>query len=152
MISKQHERLSYVVLLIIWLVMNLYGCHSKVDKPQPTAIAFLNKMYIKQDLKEAYEHTGGQLKKRLDSTPNLRTVQMYVMGIHMEKVEKIRYMGADMDFFQLKSENVKIVYQLVGIKNGIKFKDHITMRMDYDYEESKWKVTQIIPDKFNMNR
>ena len=152
MISKQYERLSYVLLLIIWLTFNLYGCGNKTEKPQPAALDFLNNVYIDKDLKKAYVHTGGQLRKRFDATPNLRSIQMYVMGIHMEQVDKITLMSVDTDFLQLKLENIRIVYQLIGLKQGIKFKDHITMRMDYDHESAKWKVTQIIPDKFNANR
>lgn len=142
---------SMLRMMLMIIIIQMTACDAEIEKPQVTALQFLTAVYMKKDIELARSFVAERLQDRMERTPTIRTLQIQIMGIYLDKCEKIRLVYADMDFFHLKTINVKIAYQLIGIRNGIPFIDVITMRMDYNDEEEEWKVTKIIPDKFNIH-
>ena len=75
----------YCLVAYVAVFHLITACEGEMEKPQVVAVAFLSSVYIEQNYKKAFKHTTGRLRYRMENTPNMRTFQIYVMGLQLDK-------------------------------------------------------------------
>ena len=127
----------------------LVSCTEKVEKPEVTAVKFLEAIYIHRDTHEAITFTENPLKRELERNIAIQAAQYNVLHLSMDKVKKIRVVNIDLDFFRNDKKDVQATYMIQGIYNNRNFADVIKLEMEMI--EDQWKIIDIIPDKWMIN-
>lgn len=127
----------------------LISCAEKEEKPEVTAVKFLEAIYVHRDIQEAIALTENPLKRELERNISITAAQYNVLHLSMDTVKKIRIVNVNLDFFRNNKKDVEATYMIEGIYNNRNFTDVIKMEMALINAE--WKIIDIIPDKFMTN-
>lgn len=136
-------------LAFICSIFLLTSCTEKAEKPEVTAVKFLEAIYVHRDIQEAISLTENPLKRELERNLAIQAAQYNVLHLSMDKVKKIRVVNIDLDFFRNDKKDVEATYMIEGTYNNRNFADVIKLEMEMI--EDQWKIIDIIPDKWMIN-
>lgn len=139
-----------IILILTALVSALLmtGCSDDIkgppSTPEITSRGFFEAIYVKRNVKAAEPYVDAKIKDLLQHYRIASSVQRHMLNLPMSDVT-IEIMEVDLDFFRKFSDTTTVVVKLSGMKNGRKWKDDRTLRLEK--RKGTWIITEIVPEK-----
>ena len=139
-----------IILLITTILTTLFtlGCSDDIQgppsTPEITSRGFFEAIYVDRNVKQAEQYVDASIKEVLQHYRIASSVQRHMFNLSMTDVS-IEITEVDLDFFRKFSDTTTVVVKLTGRKNGQKWKDDRTLRLEK--RKGVWVITEIVPEK-----
>ncbi|MCL1036597.1 hypothetical protein L2725_18375 [Shewanella corallii] len=139
------------IILLITAMLAAFittGCSDDIQgppsTPELTSRGFFEAIYVDRNVKQAEQYVDVSIKELLQHYRIASSVQRHMLNLSMTDVT-IEIMEVDLDFFRKFSDSTTVVVKLTGRKNGQKWKDDRTLRLEK--RKGIWVITEIVPEK-----
>jgi hypothetical protein len=116
--------------------------------PELSSIGFLNAIYVERDVEKAKLFVDDSMKEILSHYYIAASVQRHVLNLSLTDVE-IEVDEVDIDFFRKTTEDVTVIIKIKGLRGGQFWVDDRTLRLNK--HKGKWIITEVVPEKRNVN-
>ncbi|MGI2260350.1 hypothetical protein [Shewanella sp. GXUN23E] len=139
-----------IILILSTLLAALLtsGCSDDIQgppsTPELTTRGFFEAIYVERDVSKAEQYVDPSIAELLQHYRIASSVQRHMLNLPMTNVS-IEILEVDLDFFRKFSDTTTVVAKLTGLRNGQKWKDDRTLRLEK--RKGIWVITEIVPEK-----
>ncbi|MCF1427274.1 MAG: hypothetical protein LPD71_05605 [Shewanella sp.] len=139
-----------IILILSTLVAALFSsaCSDNIQgppsTPELTTRGFFKAIYVDRDVNKAKQYVAPSIAELLQHYRIASSVQRHMLNLPMTDVS-VEILEVDLDFFRKFSDTTTVVAKLTGQRNGQKWKDDRTLRLEK--RRGVWVITEIVPEK-----
>ncbi|GAA4900898.1 hypothetical protein [Ferrimonas pelagia] len=136
--------------LMLVIAVALMACRPSppTEKPETTALAFFQAIYIEHDVAAATQLVDPAIAELLQHYRLASQIQRNLLGLNLTEVN-VGIAEVDIDFFRRQTDEVNVLIKLTGYRNGQFIMDD--RRVQLTRLNDRWLITELYADPFNSN-